>query len=220
VQKLLHPHPISDPFINYAVLAAAVAFEFTAWWIAYREFEKTRTGVSLFRAVRRSKDPTVFTVLFEDTAALLGLLAAALGIAAASHLGLEWMDSAASIVIGLILAGTAMLLAYETKGLLIGEAAHPELEAGVRQIVGREKSVLHVNELRTMHLGPNDVLVAISLDFEDTLPAGQVEDTIFALEKTIKARFTEITRLFIEVQDRRHHLASLRQDNAPRGAGR
>ncbi|MGI9388389.1 MAG: cation diffusion facilitator family transporter, partial [Methyloligellaceae bacterium] len=200
VQKLLHPHPISSPFVNYAVLAAAIAFEFVAWWIAYREFEKTRGGASILRAVRRSKDPTVFTVLFEDTAALLGLIVAGVGIAAASHLGWQWADGAASIGIGLILAATAALLAYETKGLLIGEAAHPELEIGIRKIVKREDVILHVNELKTMHLGPNDVLAALSLDFEDWLPAGKVEDAIFALEKAIKGQFPQITRLFIEVQ--------------------
>ncbi|GBF27957.1 ferrous-iron efflux pump FieF [bacterium MnTg02] len=214
VQKLLHPHPISDPWINYAVLAAAVAFEFTAWWIAYREFNKTRSGANLIHAVRRSKDPTIFTVLFEDTAALMGLVVAGLGIAAASHLGWQWMDGAASIGIGFILAGTAMLLAYETKGLLIGEAAHPELEVGVREIVSGEASVLHVNELRTMHLGPNDILVALSLDFENSLPAGKVEDTIFALEKAIKTQFPDVTRLFIEVQDQRHHEEALRAEQA------
>ena len=205
VQKLLHPHPISDPYINYIVLGIAMVFEATAWWIAYKEFGKVRGNFGLFEAVQRSKDPTIFTVLFEDTAAMLGLVAAMIGIACADRLGIVWADGAASITIGIILAGTASVMAYETKGLLIGEAASPELGQGVRAIVGRTRDVRHINELRTMHLAPNDILLALSLDFHDNLNAGRVEETIFQLEQDIKSRFPDVKRLFIEVQSQRDH---------------
>jgi len=205
VQKLLHPHPISDPYINYIVLASAMVFEAAAWWIAYKEFGKVRGNFGLFEAIQRSKDPTIFTVLFEDTAAMLGLIAAMIGIACADRLGIVWADGAASITIGIILAGTASVMAYETKGLLIGEAARPELGRGVRAIVGRTQDVRHINELRTMHLAPNDILLALSLDFHDNLNAGRVEETIFRLEQDIKARFPDVKRLFIEVQSQRDH---------------
>ncbi len=186
VQELLHPHPISNPLVNYAVLAAAGIFEGATWWVAYREFGKVRGNFGLFEAVRRSKDPTIFTVLFEDSAAMVGLLVAAIGIVAATHLELAWADGAASVAIGLILAGTAMLLAYETKGLLIGEAASRSVTDGVRLIASRSDDVLNINELRTMHLAPNDVLLALSLDFRDDVRAGRVEHTIQRMEQQIK----------------------------------
>ena len=205
VQKLLNPHPISSPWINYIVLGIAMVFESVAWWIAYREFGKVRGNFGLFEAVRRSKDPTLFTVLFEDTAAMLVLIVAAVGIALAYHLQIAFADGAASIVIGLILAGTASLLAYETKGLLIGEAASRSVVSGVRMIVGHRNAVLNINEMRTMHLAPEDILLALSLDFRDDLTAGQVEKDIQGLEQEIKKRFPEIKRLFIEVQSQRAH---------------
>ena len=205
VQKLMHPHPISDPYINYIVLSLAMVFEAGAWWVAYKEFGKVRGNFGLFEAVQRSKDPTVFTVLFEDTAAMAGLVAAMIGIACADMLGIIWADGAASITIGVILAGTAALLAYETKGLLIGEAASPELGKGVRAIVGRVEHVRHINELRSMHLAPNDILLALSLDFQDSVKAGRVEETVNQIEQDIKARFPDVKRLFIEVQSQRDH---------------
>lgn len=205
VQKLMNPHPISDPYINYIVLVLAMVFEAAAWWIAYKEFGKVRGNFGLFEAVKRSKDPTVFTVLFEDTAAMLGLMAAMIGIACADLLAIEWADGAASVSIGVILAGTAVLLAYETKGLLIGEAASPELTRGIRGIVRRTNSVRLINELRTMHMAPNDILLALSLDFHDELTLGRVEETIFQLEQDIKSRFPDIKRLYIEVQSQRDH---------------
>lgn len=205
VNKLLHPHPITNPMINYVVLGMAIIFEGVAWTIAYKEFGKVRGNFGIMEAVRRSKDPTVFTVLFEDTAAMLGLIIAGVGIFIADQYGVEWADGAASVAIGIVLAGTAALLAYETKGLLIGEAASRSLVNGVRMIIGHEGSVLAINELRTMHLAPNEILLALSIDFRDDLTAGQVEETIHRLETQLKSKFPDIKRLFIEVQSRRHH---------------
>lgn len=205
IQKVLHPHPIADPTIAYVVLALALAFESVAWWIAYKEFNRQRGNLSIMQAVRRSKDPAVFTVLFEDTAAMLGLIVAGLGIAGAQILGLPWLDGAASILIGIILAATAALLAYETKGLLIGESADPEVVSGIRALVQEVPHVEQMNELRTMHLGANQVLLALSLDFENDLPPGSVERTITDLELTIKKRYSQITRVFIEAQSKEQH---------------
>lgn len=205
VIKVLDPHPVTDPHVNYIVLGFAMVFEAVAWWIAYREFAKVRGTQGLLEAVRRSKDPTLFTVLFEDSAAMLGLIVAFAGLLAAQFLGLDWMDGAASIGIGVILALTAALLAYETKALLIGEAASRELEAGVREILSGAGSVRGVNEMRSMHMGPREVLLALSLDFGEELSVGDVEEVIFAIELAIKKRFPEVRRLFIEVQSRAHH---------------
>jgi cation diffusion facilitator family transporter len=204
-QKFLHPHPIASPVVNFIVLALAMVFEGTAWSLAYREFSRVRGSTGLIQAVRESKDPTVFTVLFEDTAAMLGLVCAFAGIYGAQMFGIPELDGVASILIGVILAITAALLAYETKGLLIGEAAAPEIVNAIRNIVEATPTVDRLNEIRTLHRGPNDVLLAISVDFEDNLTAGKVEEAIAQLEDAIKERFPVVKRLFIEVQSAADH---------------
>jgi cation diffusion facilitator family transporter len=207
VYKLLNPHPIERAYVNYIVLGIAFVFEGAAWWVAYREFRRAAGAKPLrfFSALQQSKDPTVFTVLFEDSAALLGLVVATAGIAASESLGLEWADGIASIVIGAILAGAAILLAYETKGLLIGEAASRTVVRGIRDIVRETPSILGINELRTLHLGPREILLAISVDFADGLSSEAVEEAVSTLEVAIKRRYPEVTRVFIEVQSKRRH---------------
>jgi len=205
VQKVITPSAINDPIINYIVLSLAMVFEGVAWWVAFKEFSTTKGKRSLFEAVRESKDPTLFTVLFEDTAAMLGLIVAFIGIYLSQALNMPWLDGAASIVIGIILAGTAMLLAYETMGLLIGEAADPEVVATIQTLVADTPSVTNLNEIRTLHRGPDDILLAVSLDFDDDMRVGDVEDAIYALELKIKKRFPVVKRLFIEVQKAEHH---------------
>jgi len=206
IQKIQDPHVIEDPTINYVVLAFAMVFEAVAWWFAFREFQSMKGKRSWIEEIQRSKDPTVFTVLFEDTAAMLGLVVAFIGIYLADYTGMYWMDGAASVVIGCILAGTAILLAFETKGLLIGESAHPEIVEVIGDIVEATPTVHALNEIRTLHRGPNDVLLAISIDYEDNLTAGKVEEAIFALETGIRDRFPIVRQVFIEVQSRKHHL--------------
>lgn len=211
IQKVLHPHPVTNPMVNYVVLALAMVFESVAWFVALKEFTAIKGKRSYMQAVQQSKDPTLFTVLFEDSAAMLGLVAAFIGLAAAQILGLPWLDGAASIVIGVILGGTAIFLAYETKGLLLGEAASPELVREVGALVAATPDVDCLNELRTMHMGPEDVLLALSIDFKNDISVGQVEDAIYKLEITIKEQFPMVKRLFIEVQNRAHHNEMVRR---------
>lgn len=222
IEKLRHPHPISNPMINYVVLILAMAFEAVAWWIAFRAFSESRGDSGWLEAVRTSKDPTIFTVLFEDTAAMLGLFVAFIGIFAAANLGVVWADGAASVVIGIILAGAALLLAIETKGLLIGEAASPEVEDEIRQIVAATPSIRALNEIRTLHRGPQDVLLAISVDFDDDLTSGDVERGVQVLDREIRGRFPAIRRIFIEVQSEEGHResqAAMRTQAAPPAVG-
>ena len=203
VYKLLHPHPIEHPYVNYIVLGVAFAFEATSWVIAYREFRSAQDRQRPFRmlsALRRSKDPTMFTVLFEDSAALLGLSAATLGVVAAHLCDIEWADAAASLVIAAVLAGAAILLARETKGLLIGEAASRPIVAGIRKIVQDAPDILSINELRTMHLAPHEILLALSVDFADGVSSQSVEHGVSRLECEIKEHYPQVTRVFIEVQ--------------------
>ena len=207
--KLLDPHPISNPIVNYVVLLFAMVFEGIAWAIAFKEFKKTKGDQSWIAAVRSSRDPTVFTVLFEDTAAMLGLVVAFVGIYLGDTLDIPEFDAVASLAIGAILALVASLLAFESKGLLIGERATREVVEGIREIIERQSGILQVNELLTLHMAPDDVLLNVSLDFEDRLSSVDVEAAVSSLESDIKSAFPEVRRIFIEAQSWTVHSASL-----------
>jgi len=207
--KLLDPHPVTSPLVNYGVPALAMVFEGGAWWIAFGEFRRSKGPMGYFAAVRESKDPAIFTVLFEDSAAMLGLIAAFVGIALGQALDMPALDGVASLAIGGILASVAWFLAYEMKGLLIGEAASKEVVSGIRTILNKESEILSINEILTMHMGPQDVLLNISLDFRDNISAGAVEQTITSLEIEIKKKYPEIARIFIEAQNRIAHLRNI-----------
>jgi len=210
VDKLHSPHAIANPVVNYVVLAVAMVFEAAAWLVAFNAFKEEKGNLGFLTAVRRSKDPTVFTVLFEDSAAMLGLIVAFAGIALAEALDLPILDAVASIGIGCILALTAVVLAYESKGLLIGESVAAEIEQGLRKIIRHQSGIESVNEMLTMHLGPRDVLLNLSLDFADSLSSSDVETAISGMETQIKKQFPQIRRIFIEAQSWQGHQNSLR----------
>jgi cation diffusion facilitator family transporter len=209
IKHIRHPEVISDPTINYIVLSLSLIFEGWAWSVAYKEFQETKTEKSLWRSIIRSKDPTIFTVLLEDTAAMLGLIAAFVGIFLAQALEIPELDGAASVVISVILASVAIVLAFECKGLLIGERARQDVIDGIYTIVAEDPRIIAVNELLTMHMGPTDVLVNVSLDFADALLAGDVEEAISDFEKQIKNSFPDVKRVFIEAQSLIDHRKSL-----------
>lgn len=200
LEKVRHPHPVEHAWINYLVLGLGVVFEGWVWVVALRAFNRQRGSRSLLAEVRSSKDPTVFTVLFEDTAALLGLAVALVGVAASQWLGLPVLDGVASLVIAAILAATAFFLASESQSLLTGEAATHDVRVGINRIARAEPGVVGLNQARTMHFGPNEVFVALSLDFDDSLAAGEVERIVTRIERKLKAAFPEIGHVFIEAQ--------------------
>ncbi len=200
ILKLSDPHPLEHVFWSYAVIVVAMVFETVTWLVAWKEFSKTRGTRPILRALRQSKDPALFTVIFEDTAALLGLILALIGVFCADRLGWLWADAVATLAIGALLAAAAILLAIETKSLLIGEAADPALVEGIIGLAGKASFVEGVNEVRTMHFGPNDVLVNLSVDARDRMTAGEVEVGIAALEDAIKAAHPDVSRVFIEIQ--------------------
>ena len=210
--KLLAPVQIQRPMVNYIVLGVAMVFEGVAWAVAFKEFRKHKGAtLSYFKAVQLSKDPTVFTVLFEDSAAMLGLIVAMVGLLLAQFYGDPVYDAMASIAIGVILACTASVLAYESKGLLIGEAASREVRIGIRRILSQERTIISINEILTMHLGPEDVLLTISLDFIDAMSSRDVEEVISILETRIKGKYPEIARIFIEAQSKTGHLRNIKR---------
>ncbi len=198
--KFRDPHPITSVGWNYLVIGIAMVFEAAAWFVAWRAFDRQRGDGPVLKAVRQSKDPALFTVLFEDSAALIGLVVALAGVFASHHFGWLRADAIATIVIGCILAIAAVLLAIETKSLLIGEAASPAMVDDIIGTAGRAPFVEAVNEVRTLHFGPNDVLVNLSVDARDAMTAGEVERGISRLEDEIKAHHPEVSRVFIEIQ--------------------
>src|SRR4051794_9340385 len=201
LRKIGDPEPIENPIVAYAVLGLAMLFESGSWIIALREFRKQTDGRGWFRTVRRSKDPTVFAVLFEDTAALIGLVIALIGIALDHLLQMPVMDGVASLGIALVLAATAIFLGYESQSLLTGEAAFPEVRQGIEAIARAAPGVTHINEVLTMHFGPEQVLAALSLDFDDAISAEQVEETVAGIERSVKSEFPEVTRIFVEAKE-------------------
>ncbi len=209
IKKIQHPEVVTDTFVNYIVLGIALVFEAVAWFIAFKEFRGSQGKRGIIQTVRDSKDPTVFTVLFEDSAAMLGLLVAFAGIWLAEYLQLPVLDGVASVIIGVILAITASLLAYESKGLLVGEGADKEVVSAVREIVNQENGIISINETLTMHMGPQDVLLNLSLDFSDNLSSPEVEAIISRLESKIKAEYPQIQRIFIEAQSITEHYQDL-----------
>ena len=203
VHHVLHPVEIKSPMINYVVLVLAMIFEGVAWTIAFTEFKKTKGQWGYFEAVRRGKDPTLFVVLFEDSAAMAGLIIAFAGIWLTQVTGIPYFDGIASILIGIILGGTAVWLAYETKGLLIGEAANDRVVDGIRELVMACDEIDHVNDVLTMHMGPEFILLNLAVKFKDERRANELEEVVQGLERDIKAKFPMVKRIFVEAESRR-----------------
>lgn len=200
IRHVLHPSSIEHPLANYVVLALGMGFEGFAWYFALTEFTKAKGKWGYLEAVHRGKDPTMFVVLFEDSAAMLGLIVATVGIFLADQTGLYWLDGVASIGIGCILGGTAIWLAYETKGLLIGEGANRPVVAGIRRIAAGTASIDRVNEVLTMHMGPDFLLVNISVQFARGLSASELERAVADLDRQIKSAYPQAKKVFIEAE--------------------
>ena len=209
VHKLFDPTQVTNAFINYIVLGTAFIFEACAWWMALCEFKRVKGEMSYLEATLKSKDPALFTVLFEDTAAMLGIVVAFAGIWLGQIMELDWTDGAASIIIGIILAIVATFLAYECKGLLVGESASDEVIESISTLINEHSANITVNELLTMQLGPSDVLVTISLDFSDKMSAVDVERHVSDMEAKIKSAHVEVKRVFIEAQSFAAHVKQL-----------
>jgi cation diffusion facilitator family transporter len=199
----LHPKPIGNPLVNYIVLGLALIFEGMAWFFALNEFNKAKGKWGYIEAVQRGKDPIMFVVLFEDSAAMLGIIVAFVGVLLVDKAGILIFDGIASIIIGLILGGTAIWLAYETKGLLIGESANEKVENGIRDIILKFDSINNINEVLTMHMGPDFILVNISIDFRDEISAGDLENIIAEIDMQTKKNFPSVKRVFVEAESRR-----------------
>jgi cation diffusion facilitator family transporter len=200
IQHILRPTPPADPTANYIVLALAFLFEGAAWWIAFREFNKVRGSRSFYRAVADSKDPTTFTVLFEDSAAMLGLIVAFIGISLGHALGVPQLDGIASVTIGLILCVVALFLAYESKGLLIGEGVDETTRQSIQRLVEADPDIDKMVRALSMHFGPYDVLLTMEIEFRPHLTAGAAAAAIERMDRAIRVAHPEIRHIFVEVQ--------------------
>jgi cation diffusion facilitator family transporter len=202
--RALRPRLISNPGWNYAVLGAAAIFEGYSWYVARRALNLQRKpGDTLWRVIRRSKDPTVFTVFLEDSAALIGIAIAFLGIFLGQLFNNPYLDPAASMLIGVLLAAVAILLAFESGALLVGESANSDQIRRVREIIRSEPAVEAVGDLLTMQLGVDQVLLTIAIKFRRDLGVPQIESTIDRLERRIRQAEPSIKRIFIEAESLR-----------------
>ncbi len=199
ITHIQHPH-VGDPTWNYVVLGIAFFFESISSYFAFRAFRKELRGQGPLAAIRASKDPTSFTVLFEDSAALLGLIVAFLGIFLGHMLENPYFDGAASIGIGIILASVAVFLAYETKGLLIGEGVDPETLANIRATVTADESVEELKEALTMHFGPTNVLLTLDVRFKKELSVADVATAVTRMEEKIQSQYPHINRIYVEAK--------------------
>jgi cation diffusion facilitator family transporter len=195
---VLHPKPFEHPVWNYVVLALAFVFEGYSFIIAFKAFQTERGNMTIWQAIATSKDPTTYTVVFEDAAALLGLIVAFIGVLLAHMFDNPYFDGAASIIIGIILAVVAVLLAYESRGLLVGEAVDPETLKHIRRLAEADPRVESVKNALTMHFGPHTILLAMDLGFRRNLSAAEVEESIDRLEEAIRRDHPDVKHIFIE----------------------
>jgi cation diffusion facilitator family transporter len=200
VARIRQPEPVTHPLMNYLVLAVSAVFEGTSWAIALREFRRLKGQLGYFDAFRQSKDPSTFTVLLEDSAALLGIGVALAGLICAQVLNMPKLDGVASIGIAVVLAISASLLLRETKGLLIGEPAYPVVRESIMKIANADADVRCANGVMTVQMGPNQVVAALSAEFEDALSTSQIEACINRIEKQAKDAHPELTALFVKPQ--------------------
>jgi len=199
------PHPVESPHVTYIVLALAALFEGFSWVFTLRKFRGNRPYSELFRMIIHSKDPPTFIVLLEDSAAMLGLLIAFVGVYLSVALDNPVIDGVASVLIGITLALTALLVARETKGLLIGEAANPQIRDSILTLAAGTAGVSQVNGLITVQTAPQEITVAMSLEFTDDLRVPELEAIVIALENKISKAHPEVSTLFIKPQAHEHY---------------
>lgn len=200
VRSLQSPEVASSPFVSYCVLIAAAFFEGAALIFSIKEFKKNQTNpdLGLWRAIRQSKDPSAFIVIVEDSAALVGLVIAFMGVWLSELTGNPLYDAISSISIGFLLTVVAIALVAKTKGLLVGESASPETRASIKNIVRSDDAVSASEPPITLHLGPTDVMLALNIEFKDELSADEIEGAVRRIEKKIRETHTDVKRIFIE----------------------
>ena len=200
VRNLLSPHGISHIALSYGVLAAAAVFEGVAFYLALRSTWAQIGRHGLWRSIRNTKDPAVFTVLFEDAAALVGLALAALGLLLAQVTGIGLFDGLASMLIGLLLGIVALVLGFKSRSLLLGEAVTPQTRRAILSAVRKQEEVQEVVQLQTMHMGPEDILIGLEINLLDELSTDEIERVVDRIEEAIQREVPEAKQIFVECE--------------------
>src|ERR1700761_3341637 len=211
VHRVMNPQPIENALVSEIVLAASFVFEGWSWIVSVRQFRQAKGELGWWRAFVKSKDPPLFMVVFEDSAALVGIVIAAVGIVLAAHFDMPLADGVSSILIGLVLAGTSTLLLRESKSLLIGERADGELIKSILAIANAACGSSHANGVLTVHLAPDQVMAAMSFEFDDALTAPQIEEMTADIERRIQDAHPEVSSLFIKPQSPQQYTRTVRE---------
>ena len=218
VHRLLNPQPIANAIVSEVVLAASFLFEGWSWLVSVRQFSKAKGELGWWEAFVKSKDPPLFMVVFEDSAALVGIAIAAVGTVLAAHFDLPLADGISSILIGVVLAFTSTLLARESKSLLIGEKADSALIKSILDIANGACGSSRANGVLTIQMAPDQIMAAMSFEFDDALTAPQIEEMIADIEHRIHAAHPEVTSLFIKPQNPQQYNRTLRERFGENGA--
>jgi cation diffusion facilitator family transporter len=200
ITHIRHPVEIEKPIWNYTVLGISFVFECISWYYGWKAFRNTRKGRTILKTIHVSKDPTTFTVLLEDTTALLGLIIAFLGVFFGHYFNFPFFDGMASVFIGLLLCFVALFLGYETKGLLIGEAVDKPTLHGIRRIAEAEPKVEKALKILTIYFGAKEVLLTLELKFARDITATELRVAIRRIERDVKKKYPEITRVYYEAE--------------------
>jgi cation diffusion facilitator family transporter len=200
ITHILHPEHIVDPVWNYSVLGLSAVFESISWYFGWIAFSKTLRGRSPLRAIQLSKDPTSFTVVLEDSAALVGLLIAFFGVFLGHEFGIPYFDGAASILIGVLLCIVALILGGESKSLLIGEAVDKKTLHGIRELAESEPGVEKALKILTIFIGPKDVALTLELKFKRGIDAVALRTAIRHIEQNVKEKYPRINRVYYEAE--------------------
>jgi cation diffusion facilitator family transporter len=198
ITHIIHPEELGDPTWSYVVLTASVIFEGSSLIIAAKEFNKLREGQTWWNAIIKSKDPSTFLVLFEDSAAVAGLFIVAICLWLSHHLHQPFIDGIASLLVGLILIFVSLILARESRSLLMGEGIKTNTKKRIRQITEGDKAVLKLMHLMSTYQSPEEILVMMIIAFKPDLNTGEINDAIDRIREQIKSEFKRIQFVIIQ----------------------
>ena len=200
IKHIQNPEPLTDPLWNYIVLGLSIVFEGGSAWLAIKALLEDPETDGFWHGLRNSKDPSVFALVLENVAALVGLGLAALGVYFGHALNNPYLDGAASVAIGVLLMIVAIFLVARTKHLLVGEGVDAETLADLTAIARAEPAVNQIRPPLTLYLGPHDVILALDVDFKDDLTATEIEQAIDRLQDAIRQKHPYFKRIFIEAR--------------------
>ena len=200
IHTVTNPEPLENPFWNYVIIFIALVLSSISLWIAIKEFRKDNPNKPMMLAIKESKDPGTFSILFEDFADIAGLLVAFLGIFFGHFFNNPYFDGIASIIIGCILCSVSLMLAKETKRLLIGESATKEIVDNIENITKNHPGVLEMNRPLTIYLGSSQMMLALDIRFDEKMTSESIAEVIDQIEVKLRQSHPEIKRIFIEVK--------------------